>query len=187
MAAAEQDIQAAQFGLEDFSSFSDGMPVLDEEDEEDLAKSYPAVAVILGSSHDLGTGTLFITTRYIRRHYDYLEGRPTRGLRLVGHHHMPQALVQHRHAGGSSGKGMLAADEGCMLIFKTSTCTPSPAIRAPPGSPASTCSWSPAPQPSQTQLKGRLMTMKTSPLKCGLCLKTLLNVSVTSCPPSPLR
>ncbi len=63
MAAAEQDIHAAQYGLEDFSDFSDGMPVLEEDDEEEMAKSYPGVAVILGSSHDLGTGTLFITTR----------------------------------------------------------------------------------------------------------------------------
>lgn len=63
MAAAQQDIHAAHFGLEDFSDFSDGMPVLDEDDEEELANSYPSVAVILGSSHDLGTGTLFITTR----------------------------------------------------------------------------------------------------------------------------
>jgi len=61
--AAEQDIDAAEFGLEDFSDFTDGMPVLEEEEEEELAKSCPAVAVILGSSHDLGSGTLFITTR----------------------------------------------------------------------------------------------------------------------------
>ncbi|CAL5227014.1 g9905 [Coccomyxa viridis] len=65
MAAAQQDIHAAHFGLEDFSDFSDGMPVLDEDDEEELANSYPSVAVILGSSHDLGTGTLFITTRRV--------------------------------------------------------------------------------------------------------------------------
>ena len=64
MAAAEQDVNAAQFGLEEFTDFSDGMPVLEEEDEEEMAKSYPSVAVILGSSHDLGAGTLFITTRY---------------------------------------------------------------------------------------------------------------------------
>ena len=65
MAAAEQDVIAAQYGLEDFTDFSDGMPVLEEEDEEEMAESYPSVAVILGSSHELGTGTLFITTRYI--------------------------------------------------------------------------------------------------------------------------
>ena len=46
-----------------FQDFAEGMPVLEEEDEEELAKSCPAIAVILGSSHDLGSGTLFITTR----------------------------------------------------------------------------------------------------------------------------
>ena len=64
MAAALQDINAADFGLEDFSDFADGMPVLEEDEDEELAKSYPAVAVNLGSSHDLGSGTLYVTTRY---------------------------------------------------------------------------------------------------------------------------
>ena len=64
MTAALQDINAADFGLEDFSDFSDGMPVLEEDEDEELAKSYPAVAVTLGSSHDLGLGTLYVTTRY---------------------------------------------------------------------------------------------------------------------------
>lgn len=61
MAAAEQDINAADFGLEDFTDFTDGMPVLEE--DEELAKSFPSIAVILGSSHDLGSGTLFVTSR----------------------------------------------------------------------------------------------------------------------------
>lgn len=69
MAAAEQDINAADFGLEDFSDFTDNMPVLDEDEEEELAKSYPGVAVILGSSHDLGSGTLFVTTRCVKGLY----------------------------------------------------------------------------------------------------------------------
>ena len=67
MAAAGHDVHAAQFGLEDFSEFTDGMPVLEEEDEEEMASSYPGVAVILGSSHDLGIGTLYITTRCTAR------------------------------------------------------------------------------------------------------------------------
>ena len=67
MAAALQDINAADFGLEDFSDFADGMPVLEEDEDEELAKSYPAVAVTLGSSHDLGSGTLYVTTRYFQR------------------------------------------------------------------------------------------------------------------------
>ncbi|CAK0786113.1 hypothetical protein CVIRNUC_009326 [Coccomyxa viridis] len=65
MAAALQDINAADFGLEDFSDFADGMPVLEEDEDEELAKSYPAVAVTLGSSHDLGSGTLYVTTRRV--------------------------------------------------------------------------------------------------------------------------
>ncbi len=79
MAAAQQDIHAAHFGLEDFSDFSDGMPVLDEDDEEELANSYPSVAVILGSSHDLGTGTLFITTRCSVEPSRLSEGRYVKG------------------------------------------------------------------------------------------------------------
>ena len=178
MAAAGQDVHAAQFGLEDFSEFADGMPVLDEDDDEEMAKSYPGVAVILGSSHDLGTGTLFITTRCTAGLYGLLRLR----LSVTCHVRFVLATVahptlHHANAGGSSGKVMLAADEGCMLTFRTSTCTPSPAISPPPGNLASTCSWSPAPQPLQTQLEQRLTTMKSSPLKCGLCLKIPPNVS----------
>jgi len=39
----------------------DGGPPLEE--DEELAQAFPRVALVLGSGHDLGDGTLFITTR----------------------------------------------------------------------------------------------------------------------------
>ena len=39
----------------------DGQPMLQD---EELARSFPGVSLVLGDGRDLGAGALFITTRY---------------------------------------------------------------------------------------------------------------------------
>ncbi|KAK9824000.1 hypothetical protein WJX72_006891 [[Myrmecia] bisecta] len=56
---------AAAYGLHPFAEITDGQPVLDQEDDEALAGSYPQVSLVLGADLDQGPGTLFITTRRV--------------------------------------------------------------------------------------------------------------------------
>jgi len=52
-----------KFGLQPYTDLEDGAPVLDADEGEELAKSFPSVSLVLGHNLDVGQGSLFITTR----------------------------------------------------------------------------------------------------------------------------
>ena len=64
MAALPHSFSPEAFGLHWVSERApDGQPLLDEQDEEEVAQTFPRVSFVLGDGRDLGNGTLFITTR----------------------------------------------------------------------------------------------------------------------------
>ncbi len=65
MAAAQEAFSQEAFGLHCVSERApDGQPLLDEQDEEEVAQTFPRVSFVLGDGRDLGEGTLFITSRW---------------------------------------------------------------------------------------------------------------------------
>ena len=64
MMSGQQDINPEAFGLSRFDEVEAGRPVLDSEEEEELAKEFPEVCFVLGDRLDQGHGTLFITSRW---------------------------------------------------------------------------------------------------------------------------
>ena len=63
MTSSQQDINPEAFGLSRFDEVEAGRPVLDSEEEEEIAKEFPEVSFVLGDRLDQGQGTLFITSR----------------------------------------------------------------------------------------------------------------------------
>lgn len=65
MDGAGTDVSAESFGLTPHAQLEAGMPVLDADEGEELAKRFEAISLVLGNNLDLGRGSLYITTRRV--------------------------------------------------------------------------------------------------------------------------